>query len=318
MNHNTGMTTLGKVADRVSYLASENYDELVPVADISFPDGLESVSIAGERRPLRENAQRQLSNRLGIPFPYLNRCPADLQAENLHHWLLREPNNEMFFRFSGPHVRAVFTPKYRCVDNHELIERLNSLGYDQSTPVQVRIDQSFMSISIPDGRKTFDLDGNGDRVIPGLCVSNSEVGLASVSVTAFLLRLVCTNGMLAKTSSSTSKRHVSSFILENLPVMAETATRQLSEMQHQFRVSMDSAIDNPEATFAALNRQYLVTEDEAKAVEWGFHQEPGKTMFHIANGYTRAPQFPGLSAHSCHKLEKVGGQVLSTIRREAA
>ena len=322
MNQNTGMTTLGKAAERSAYLASECYDEFVPVADISFPDGLASVSIAGERRPLRETAQRQLAtNRFGIPFPYLQRCPRELQSENLSYWLTKERNEKLFFRFDGAHVRAIFSPRYKIVDNKDILERLTGFGYDPSTPVQVRIDPNFMSVSIPDGRMAadFDLDGNGDRVIPGLCVSNSEVGLASVSVTAFLLRLVCTNGMLAaKTSSSTSKRHVSSSILENLPIMARTAIKQLSEMRHQFKLSMTSSVEDPEATFAALNRQFLVTEGEAKAVEWGFQQEPGKTMFHIVNGYTRAPQFPGLSAHSCHRLERVGGLVLSTVQREAA
>jgi len=33
-----------------------------------------------------------------------------------------------------------------------------------------------------------------------------------------------------------------------------------------------------------------------EAVEWGWNQEPGKTMFHIVNAYTRAAQFEGLSA----------------------
>jgi hypothetical protein len=319
MNRNTtGMTTLGKVADRAAYLAAECYDEFVPVRDISFPNGLSTISIAGERRPLLENAQRQIANRLGIPFPYLGRCPEDLQADNLAHWITEEQNEKLFFRFDGAYVRAIFTPRYTPVDNQQIIERLFDLGYDHNTPVQARIDASFMSISIPDSRMTFDLDGNGDRVKPGLCFANSEVGLSSVFVTAFMLRLVCTNGMLAKTSASTSKRHISATILNDFPMMAEAASRQLADMAHQFQISMASKVEDPGAIFTALNRQYQVGEEEAKAVEWGFQQEYGNSMFLIIQAYTRAPQFPGLSAHSCHKLERVGGEILSTVRREAA
>jgi hypothetical protein len=318
MDHNTGMTTLGKVADRAAYLASECYDEFVPVADISFPEGLSTISIAGERRLLLETAQRQIANRLSIPFPYLQRCPEDLQAENLAHWITEERNEKLFFRFDGAHVRAIFTPRYRPLNDLQLIERLFDLGYDHHTPVQARLDAAFMSISIPDSRMIFDLDGNGDRVKPGLCFANSEVGLSSVFVTAFMLRLVCTNGMLAKTSASTSKRHISTTILDDFPSMAEAASKQLSSMAHQFQISRASKVEDPEAIFTALNRQYQVGEEEAKAVEWGFHQESGNSMFLIIQAYTRAPQFPGLSAHSCHKLERVGGQILSTVRREAA
>jgi hypothetical protein len=34
---------------------------------------------------------------------------------------------------------------------------------------------------------------------PGVSVSNSEVGLACLSIAAFFLRLICTNGMVSAT-----------------------------------------------------------------------------------------------------------------------
>ena len=68
-----------------------------------------------------------------------------------------------------------------------------------------------MSLSIPDGRQTFNV--YGEKMTPGISVSNSEVGLASLSIAAFMLRLVCTNGMISKTEVSASYRHVSAKIL---------------------------------------------------------------------------------------------------------
>ena len=319
MNQNTGMTTLGKAAERSAYRAAEHFDEFVPVADISFTDGLNSISIAGERRPLLENAQRQLANRLGIPFPYLKRCPEELAVENLSHWITEEKNEKLFFRFDGAYVRAIFTPRYTPVDNLEIINRLFTLGYGYNTPVQLRLDDSFMSISIPDSKMTFDLDGNGDRVNPGLCFANSEVGLSAVHVTAYMLRLVCANGMLAKASgTSASKRHISSTILDDFPMMAESANRQLAAMAHQFKLSMSSPVEDPEATLKILCIQFQVTESEAEAVNWSFQQEPGQTMFQIIAAFTKSAHYPGLSALSSHRLERVGGQVLNTVRREAA
>ena len=58
---------------------------------------------------------------------------------------------------------------------------------------------------------------NGDKMIPVISVNNSEVGLASLSVSAFFLRLICTNGMVAKTEISASYRHVTTKILVELP-----------------------------------------------------------------------------------------------------
>ena len=66
-----------------------------------------------------------------------------------------------------------------------------------------------------DGEKVFEI--NGDRFRPGVSISNSEVGLASLSVSAFILRLICTNGMVSKTELSASYRHVQHKDPERIP-----------------------------------------------------------------------------------------------------
>jgi hypothetical protein len=40
----------------------------------------------------------------------------------------------------------------------------------------------------------------------------------------------------------------------------------------------------------------------------------GKTMFHVANAYTRAAEFEGLSTEAGHRLQKVGGIVLGMVK----
>jgi hypothetical protein len=93
--------------------------------------------------------------------------------------------------------------------------------YEPDTRVQCSLDNEFMSLSIPDSKETFQF--NGERMTPGISVSNSEVGLTSLSIAAFMLRLVCTNGMISKTEVSASYRHVSTKILSELP--AESSFR---------------------------------------------------------------------------------------------
>jgi len=41
------------------------------------------------------------------------------------------------------------------MDYHEILERLEELGYSGSTLLQVNLDQDFFSMSIPDATKTF-------------------------------------------------------------------------------------------------------------------------------------------------------------------
>jgi len=209
------LTTFGKVYDRVLAMAKNHRDVYIPVGDITF-DGLESVNIAGEKRVMRVTAQREMSNRLGIPYSYLRKCPEDVQAYNLNHWIEKERNKELFFRFDDDEVRAVFTPRYVPMDNLAVMERLDSLDFKHDTPVQCQMDDSFMMLNIPDAGGEFALAGN-DKMRPGISIGNSEVGIASLSIAAFILRLVCTNGLIAKTDMSSNYRHISSVVLDKFP-----------------------------------------------------------------------------------------------------
>jgi len=304
-------TTLEKVYDQVDRMSQNCFDQNINVNEISF-DSLEIVRIGGTPHPVRTIAQRSVSGRLGIPYQYLKKCPEDLQAWNLNHWIDKERNDQLFFRFDGEDVRAVFTPRYVPVDNFEVFERLDSLGYKPETKVQCSLDPEFMSLSIPDGARAFDIDG--DRYTPGVSFSNSEIGLASLSISAYVLRLVCTNGLVSKTQESNSYRHVSNRILEEFPDVLEKVTLELGNKRDQFKISMDSPVEIPESTMGSFNRQFQLNEKERGAVEWGWAHDVGETMFHIIQAYTKGAQHKDLNAESSYKLQRTGGAILSMVK----
>jgi hypothetical protein len=304
------MTTLGEVAERVNHLSKSCYDCNIPVSDITF-ESLENVHIGNEVHPMKTIAQREISNRLGIPFQYLSKCPADIQAVNLNHWIKEERNEELFFRFDGNDVRAIFTPKYIPVDNFEVLERLDSLGFNPETRVQCHVDDEFMSISIPDYEKAFEIDG--DKFRPGISIGNSEVGLAALSISAFVLRLVCTNGLVSKTDLTASYRHVSSKILVHFPDVLEKVSSELSEQKAKLKFSMESPVLDPLKTIESFNRQFMLKQDEKDAVAWAWPFEAGDKMFNIIQTYTRSAQYDGLPAESSYRLQRTGGNILSML-----
>ena len=307
----TKITTLEKIFNRVDALSQNCFDKNINVSDISFDD-LNSVKIAGESHPLRTIAQRSITWRLGIPFQYLRKCPAEIQSVNLNYWLEHEKNDQLFFRMDGRDVRAIFTPKYKPVDNFEVLTRLDEMGYGPDTQVQCSLDPEFMSLSILDGKKAFDV--NGDKFRPGISISNSEVGLASLSIAAFLLRLVCTNGMVSKTEISASYRHVSTKILDEFPATMDKVSYELGTQKNQICLSMESPVDEPLKTIESFNRQFNLNQPQKDAVvEWAWPQEMGDNMFAVVNTYTRASQMDGLPAESSYRLQRIGGEVLSML-----
>jgi hypothetical protein len=307
------ITTLGKVFNRVDELSQNCFDQHIDVRDISF-DKLDSVKVAGEDHPMRAIAQRSITWRLGIPYQYLRKCPPEIQSMNLNYWIEQEKNEQLFFRFDGRdvrEVRAIFTPKYKPVDNFEICERLDSMGYGPDTQVQCSLDPEFMSLSILDGKKSFEI--NGDKFRPGISISNSEVGLASLSIAAFLLRLVCTNGMVSKTEISASYRHVSTKILDEFPQVMEKVSYELAAQKHKIGLSIESKVDNPLKTIESFNRQFNLNQSQKEAVEWAFPLEAGNTIFAVVNTYTRASQFKGLSAENSYQLQRIGGNILGML-----
>jgi len=305
------MITLQKAWEKVNELSQDCWDALIPVKEVRF-DSLEEIHIGSDVHRLEAIAQRQAAYRLGIPIQYLKKCPEEVQAYNLNHWLEKERNDDLFFRFDGNEVRALFTPKYTPIDNKEILKKLESLDYDLETKVQFCLDEEFMNLSIPDEKKTFNLKGN-DRMQPGITLANSEVGLSCLSVSAFMLRLVCTNGLISSTDASSSYRHISQRILEEFPVVLSNAANELDLQRRQWHISLDSPVANPDSTLNSFNRQFQLNEAEQEAVKWAWPQEMGDTMFHIVNTYTRAAQLESLTAESSYRLQKTGGKILALL-----
>jgi len=165
------------------------------------------------------------------------------------------------------------------LDSFEVMERLDSLGYGPETEVQCHLDAEFMSLSI----------------------------------SAFVLRLVCTNGLVAKSDVSASYRHVSTKILSEFPQVMDKVSYELGTQRSQFKLSMESPVDDPESTLGSFNRQFGLNASEKDAVTWAWPMEMGDNMFAVVNTYTRAAQWNQLTAESSFRLARVGGNILGML-----
>jgi hypothetical protein len=213
---NKELKTLGAVEEHVKVLTKNYYDDYVPVKSLKF-DNLNTVRIAGEKHHMNKMGQQGIAFRLGVPLSYLQKCPEDVQAYNMNYWIKHEKNEELFFRFDAEdNVRTVFSPKYIKLDNLQVIKHLYKMGFDKKADARCTIDDDFMSLSIFDDKSSFKI--NGDQMKGGHTYSNSETGLASFSLAAFLYRLVCANGLISRKNVSLAKfPHVSEKTLSKIP-----------------------------------------------------------------------------------------------------
>ncbi|MDP2644527.1 MAG: DUF932 domain-containing protein [Desulfobacterales bacterium] len=307
-------TTLENVINRVHEQSSNNYDETVAVHDMRF-DSLERMDIAGQSFGVLPSAQRLLANRLRVPFSYLVRCPWELQAENLNYWIERETRNRhsLFCRFDGNNLRAVFTERYTAIDHMEVLTKMLEYGFSPSSEIHLSLDQEIMVMKVPERDRQFHLSEN-DKIVPGISIANSEVGVLALSIEAFYLRLICTNGMIAKTAIDARYKHISRKIMDEFPMVLEGVVSQSRQGKDRFMLSTQSPVSNPESTIDTFARQFQITQEEAQIVKQAFYIEQGATMFHVIQAFTRAAQDRSLSASDSYRLEKAGGYILGMVK----
>ena len=308
-----GKTTLENVISKVEEMSVNYHDETIPVADMEF-ENINWMLIGNNVFEVLPSAQRLFANRLRVPYSYLCRCPEHLQAQNLNYWLMQQQQErETFFcRFDGQSLRAVFTDRYTAIDHTEILERMLEYGFSPDVEVHYSLDNNILVLKVPDFTRTFGF--NGDRICPGISIANSEVGILAFSIEAYFYRLVCSNGMISKTSVASRFKHISRKAMEDIPHILRQTIYESEHGQRRFEISTRTHLDNPLATIGTFNRQFQITKKEAETIERAWQFEPGETMFHVINAYTRAAQDSKLTAEEAYKLERIGGQILALVK----
>jgi len=96
--------------------------------------------------------------------------------------------------------------------------------------------------------------------------------------------------MISKTEVSASYEHISTKILEIFPEVLERVSFKLGQHKIQFRIFMQTPVDNPLMAIDSFNRQFQGGEKE-----W----ERGGA---VGNAYTKAGQFERLSVEASYGL----------------
>jgi hypothetical protein len=310
-------TTLGNLIEQVEAMSAGNFDETVSLNEIEF-GSLNEMWIGGVGVEVLPQAQRLLANRLGVPFSYLDRCPTELQSENLNYWLEQErkERESFFLRFNGQRqVRAAFTTRFEPIDNYEILLKMLDLGFQPEQEVMHRIDDGMMVVKVPEYGRSFEV-ALKDTVVPGISFGNSEIGFLSFCIEFWALRLVCLNGLVAPVSVSQSRfKHVSRKAFQHLPETIRQVSESSNRQQAQMVISVNTPVHNPIQAIEGFNKRFGLTLAEGEMVKASFGQEPGDdNMWKIIQAYTGSARAAELTVEAAYRLERVGGQILALVK----
>lgn len=215
--------------------------------DLIVPTNRSVLTLDGDNRPqiyvpdhgtfpILPLAHRQIATHTGIPAQYYDRMQAEapqLLTNNVNTWFSAKPTNRMV-RTLGGDMRAFLSDRYQRIENEEIAEAalpvLMDLPGVKIVSCEVTERRLYLHAVVPT------ITGEvkkGDVVEAGVIISNSEVGLGSVSVAGLIWRLVCLNGM--KTSDAFRRNHVGRKVEDNEALWADD-TRKADDRAVLFKV----------------------------------------------------------------------------------
>jgi hypothetical protein len=199
----------------------------------AIPDELYGLKLAipdyGEY-PLTDWAHGQLADKLGIPRKYYQRMLDSrkfrLLAENVNAWL--NEGERRLIRILDGKIRAVLSDRYRMMDNYDLVFLALEEFQRKETVEIYRIDltETMLYLKAID-RTLTDSIKDGDIVYGGLIIRNSEVGASALRVEPFILRKVCSNGLILE--HSLKRIHLGRQTLEVGEIEWSDETRMLED-----------------------------------------------------------------------------------------
>ena len=300
------------------------------VLDDSHIDRIEPLDIA-------DTAHRQIGTRLGIPAKYYGKMLTehpDLLVTNVNAWFEREPTERMLRVLDGK-VRAYLSNSYMRMDHYEIFASvLPVIGEIPDVQfVSCHITDNRMYIKAVDPHLTAEV-APGDTVKAGVVISNSEVGLGSVSVQPLIYRELDGNG-IAVAGATTKRIHrgrVNSaeehFMLASQEVLTEADRTFLTELQETVRSATDEEQFSQIVTLMqSAKHQAMNTADIPAGSSFGILEEEGKgvlqhliedgdfTLYGLANAVTRFSQDVE-SYDRATDLEGIGFNILSMPPRQ--
>lgn len=285
---------------------------------------------------INEVAHNQIGTNLGIPAKYYDKMRADnpeLLAMNVNSWFNKNPKTRMVRTLDGV-TRAFLSDKYRRIDNFEIAQTVLPIIADmpQARIESCEVTDERMYLKVVNERLTTEVVP-GDIVQSGILITNSEVGLGSVTIQPLVYRLVCSNGMVVN-DAKVRKYHVGrgNEAAEDFTIYSdETLIADDRALQLKIQDTVKSVVDQArfervvnmmrEAKEAKITSPFVPAVVELAGSDFGYTKQEGEgilnylirgedlSLYGLANATTRYAQ-DVQSYDRSTALESIGYSIL--------
>lgn len=274
---------------------------------------------------LDDNALNQFYQRLRIPVSYLSRCPHELQLENVSYWLSQQKKSLLFRlrNYSVITARGVLSKRFVTTEATKddikalpLILQVQQNQYIEDPLFVASLDKSDRFTSCVSYFKPHIGTHEHGTFTPGLMITNSEVGLASLKVQPVIaeFRENKPDNYYISSSPLGVRRfyHVGMLTPEKLLEAVSSAGLVAQNGVVQLLIRAHEEVDNPSSVIRSLlsSKALLgVTSSKlSEEVEDLWKETPSATKLDIARSIMDATRHLDQLDH--YKISRVVGKYL--------
>ncbi len=330
------LADLRQMADRKRDAVLVEATEVAPALDDDGRPAIMARSVPGLLRPTR-HARTQLASRLRIPLPYYDRMAQELPALwvlSVRQWMEHDPQPRLVRALMDPpghdgRLRGYLSNRYLVLDHLPMLEtvlhRALRHGADTlSAHVDEDGDQMHVKLILPGAIEVVP----GDSVQAGVIVSNSETGSGRVRVRPYLLRQVCSNGLIAADGYGQihlgGQAEAGILTDETIRIRAQATWREVGDHVEsalagqwvdqaiaQLREAQGVAVSHVPVRYMAANiaREGSLTQTEAQSVIEHYLRADGYTGYDLIQAVTRSAQDASTYDRQV-EVEELGGKLL--------
>lgn len=315
------------VADLKTHLANvEERSVPLTLGEIEVDPEARHVRLSsGDEFQLDEQAERSLSQYLGISKAYLAKCPPDLKAHNLNYWLQRRAHAAAVVEATGDHWVTIHKPGLLILP----LSRVADIVTDTMDPSYeivslIRNDTKFHLDLItdhhvevaPDDRIEDRAQGTrtvGDITHGGIRIISNPTEVEAPQVLTYLHRLWCTNGSTSPESEGTIR--LKGNTIDDIFVEMEAACRRvLGDLDTKLADYAALATKFPPgspARFAyQLGREYGLTQRLMDRIMERINVLPDDaTLYDVQQVFTELANSNSVNYRTMIKLQHLSGDL---------
>ncbi|MFH0959514.1 MAG: hypothetical protein V1897_12495 [Pseudomonadota bacterium] len=337
--HNTdhSLTDLITKLQEIEFL--DNHDISLPLNQLTADEQLNIIVPNMGRFTMTDWSRSQLSTAIGCRFNkyFENASPSERMSElNLR---FARANHESQVRLrttligagtngSDGTLKAIVSPSFTAIPDSQVIELIfRSLNEVEPDLRLIKADITTRSTSLVIGISKPFIPGGlqeiGD-IFGSIYFRSSGVGFSSLSMTLFLHRLICKNGMTVplRNAEILRCRHTSGLSLERIQ---EQIGNKFQEIPGQLRragqilqSSRAVGITNVEDTITRILRDAGLPRKLVQPLMLAYNREPGANAFNVAQAMTDNATLDelGMKPEERHQLETAAGEYLRSVTNQ--